>query len=105
MKRYAFLMKVKEGQEAEYVRRHEEVWPTVKQVCKRAGIQNYSIFMSGTQLFAFLECEDFESASRALAEDPETVKWEKYMEPIMDIVRGDQQGEGTNLLAEVFHLD
>jgi L-rhamnose mutarotase len=105
MKRHAFLMKVKPGEEKEYVRRHLEVWPSVKEACKRAGIRNYSIFMNGTLLFAYLECDDFERASKVLADDPETVKWETFMEPIMDMVRADQQGKGTNTLTEVFHLD
>jgi L-rhamnose mutarotase len=105
MKRYAFLMQVKPGQENEYVSRHLEVWPSVKQACKRAGIHNYSIFMNGTQLFAYLESEDFDLSSKLLADDPETVKWESFMEPIMNMVRADEQGEGTNLLTEVFHLD
>jgi L-rhamnose mutarotase len=61
--------------------------------------------MNGTLLFAYLECDDFEQASKMLADDPETVKWETFMEPIMDMVRANGQGEGTNLLAEVFHLD
>lgn len=105
MKRHAFVMKVKEGHEEEYVARHREVWSSVKEACKRAGIRNYSIFMSGTQLFAYMACEDFERSMQLLAEDPEVARWEAFMAPIMEAGRADEQGKGTNLLTEVFHLD
>jgi len=105
MKRYAFLMKVKEGFEEEYVRRHKEVWPSVLEANKRVGIRNYSIFMNGDTLFAYLECEDFDKATKLLAEDPEVAKWEAYMAPIMELGRVNEDGRETFVLQEVFHLD
>ena len=54
MQRVAFVMHVKEGQEAEYVRRHREVWPQVLADLERAGVEQMNIFMAGRQLFLYM---------------------------------------------------
>ena len=33
------------GQEAEYIRRHDEIWPELAKLLTRAGISNYSIHL------------------------------------------------------------
>ena len=44
MKRVAFTMQLKPGQKEEYKKRHDEIWPELKQLLKQAGISEYSIF-------------------------------------------------------------
>lgn len=36
----------------EYLALHRTVWPTVERTLTEAGIRNYSIFLSGSELFA-----------------------------------------------------
>ena len=84
MQRVAFVMHVKEGQEAEYVRRHREVWPQVLADLERAGVEQMNIFMAGRQFFLYMEVDDYAEAARILGECPESVRWEAYMEPIME---------------------
>ena len=88
MQRVAFVMHVKEGQEAEYVRRHREVWPQVLTDLERAGVEQVNIFMAGRQLFLYMEVDDYAEAARILGECPESVRWEAYMEPIMEDAGG-----------------
>jgi len=45
MKRVAFKMKLKVGYEVEYKKRHDEIWPELKEKLSRAGIYDYSIFL------------------------------------------------------------
>ncbi|MCK5693875.1 MAG: L-rhamnose mutarotase, partial [Bacteroidales bacterium] len=54
MKRLAFKMYLKEGFKEEYRKRHNELWPEVADLLKKAGVSNYSIFLDeGTNtLFA-----------------------------------------------------
>ena len=47
MERYAWKGRVK-GDIAEYKRRHDEIWPEMKEVLHEAGITNYSIWTSST---------------------------------------------------------
>ena len=44
-------MRVKEGQQDEYIQRHLQVWQEVLSDLKRAGVHKMSIFMFGLQLF------------------------------------------------------
>jgi len=84
MQRIAFIMTVKEGQEEEYVRRHQAVWPQILDDMKRAGIHKMSIFMRGREMFLYMEVDDYAEAIRILGKSPESVRWEEYMAPIME---------------------
>ena len=55
MKTFAFRMKLYPGQEAEYKRRHDNLWPELKKLLLDAGIKEYHIFLDKETytLFAF----------------------------------------------------
>ena len=83
MERVAFIMRVREGEEEEYRRRHREVWPAVLADLERAGGRSMSIFMADLQLFLYMEVEEYAAAVRVLAESSESVRREEYMAPIL----------------------
>ena len=68
MERIAFTMRVKPGQEAEYRRRHADVWPEMRRALKDAGCSNYSIYMKGRDLFAYMELDDFHRFKRLMSD-------------------------------------
>lgn len=104
MERIAFMMRVRPGQEAEYRRRHRAVWPEMLLALKDAGCSNYSIFMKGRDLFAYMEVTDFERFKRQMAASPDAQRWEAHMAGIME--RGILPETGFHeVLSEVFHLD
>lgn len=104
MERIAFTMRVKPDQEAEYRRRHQSVWPEMLLALKDAGCSNYSIYMKGRDLFAFMEVDDFERFKRHLAASGDAQRWEEHMSGIME--RGILPETGFHeRLVEVFHLD
>src|SRR3954463_782566 len=84
MDRVSFLMRVKDGYQDEYIRRHREVWPEVLDEQQRAGIKNMAIYMKGSDLFLYMEVEDYAKAVRVLSQSPAALRWEEYMAPIMD---------------------
>lgn len=104
MQRIAFLMKLKAGQEAEYLRRHDNIWPEMVETLKNAGMHNYSIFRHGTQLIAYLEVEDFKRMTEYLANDPTAARWEDTMQDIIER-EVDPETNFPALLPEMFHLD
>ena len=55
IKRVAFKMKLKPGFEAEYKKRHDEIWPELVKLIKDSGVSEYSIFLDRETniLFAF----------------------------------------------------
>ena len=76
--RSAWVMRLKPGQEAEYKRKHDEIWPEMVALLKSQGIHNYSIYRHGLTLFAHLERPE----SAPAAEPDEVIRrWWKWMEP------------------------
>ena len=104
MQHIAFLMQIKPGAEAEYQRRHQQVWPEMLAELKAAGCHTYSIFRAGLQLFAYLEVEDLERYRTYLAESAVAARWEAYMGDILLRVV-DPATNFPPLLIEIFHLD
>jgi L-rhamnose mutarotase len=104
MIRRAFVMSVNPGCEAEYVRRHDEIWPELVRVLKDHGARNYGIFLlrETRQLFAYVELED-EKRWKAVAGTSECQRWWKYMADLM-AHHPDGAPVATDL-TEVFHLD
>lgn len=80
--RVAWVMKLKPGQEAEYKRKHDEIWPEMVALIKSQGIRDYSIYRHGLLLFACLE-RDEPAISRA-APDPVAQRWKEWMAPHME---------------------
>ena len=62
MERYAWKAAVLPGKIAEYCRRHDEIWPEMLEMFRRAGIRNYSIWQTGDTLFGYYECDDLKTA-------------------------------------------
>ena len=59
MQRRAFSLKIKPGVKEEYKRRHNQIWPEMRQMLHDAGLRNYSIWMVGDDLlFGYYETDD-----------------------------------------------
>ena len=56
----AFKMQLHKGFEAEYKRRHDKLWPELRQLLKSNGISEYHIFLDETtnNLFGVLKAAD-----------------------------------------------
>lgn len=104
MKRIAFLMKLKPGFEAEYQRRHDELWPELAQALRAAGISDYSIFLDEDTrtLFAVQKRLD-DSTADSLSQLPIVKRWWASIAPLM--VANQDNSPATKPLREVFHLE
>ena len=104
MKRLAFKMKLHKGQEAEYKRRHDALWPGLKALLKQTGISEYSIFLDEetNTLFGVLKIEQPERMD-TLPEHPMMKKWWAYMKDIMDT--NPDNSPVSIPLKEVFYLE
>ena len=85
MQRRAFSFKIKAGVKEEYKRRHDEIWPEMRQMLADAGLRNYSIWMMGDDmLFGYYETDDDDYAVRFQAESKIGQKWEAYMADMLE---------------------
>ena len=84
MQRHAFKMRLNPGMEAEYTRRHDDIWPELVDLLREAGISNYSIHLDQetNTLFGYLERREDHSMDD-LPNHPVMRKWWAYMGDIM----------------------
>ena len=99
-----FKMKLYEGQEAEYEKRHNQIWPEMKDMIHEYGGKNYTIFLDKETLtlFGYIEIEDEERWAKG-ADTAINRKWWDFM---ADIVETNPNNSPVSIdLKEVFHLD
>ena len=103
MQRVAFIMKLLPGQEEEYKRRHDALWPELADLLREKGISQYSIFLdeANLQLFGYLLVRDPDMLD-ALRDEPLMKKWWTYMKDIMETNPDDSPVSIP--LTEVFYL-
>lgn len=101
--RKAFKMKLYEGMAQEYEKRHNALWPEMKEMIHAYGGSHYAIFLDEETniLYGYLEVED-EEKWNASANDPVCRKWWDYMADIME-THSDNSPVSTDL-KEVFYL-
>ena len=105
MERYAWKARVKPGMLAEYCRRHDNIWPEMKELLKDAGIRNYTIWNAGEELFGYYECEKGAAyAAKVQAESPVVNRWNAYMADVMEMELDPETGAQPRL-AQVFLFD
>lgn len=105
MERMAWTGRIKPGCKAEYIKRHDEIWPELVDVLKAAGIQNYSIFACGDQLFGYYECEKgIEFAEQTQAGSSVVDRWNQFMDDILELEMDPVTGAQPKL-TQVFRLD
>lgn len=101
MQRFCFTFQIRPGQEAEYKRRHDEIWPELVDALKDAGISNYSLFRRGVRVIAYCECEpDAQTAFAKVGATDVNARWfEDVIEELTD--------DAGRLFEtqEVWHLD
>ncbi len=104
MDRVGFKMHLNPGAQAEYRKRHDEIWPELSALLAARGIRDYTIFHDpGTDiLFAV-----FKKAPGArlddLASEPVMRRWWAHMADLMG-THPDQEPVQQPLV-EVFHMD
>ncbi len=101
--RIAFKMQLYKGFETEYKKRHEVLWPDLKQLLKSTGVSEYSIFLDETTnaLFGVMKADDL-TALDDLPSHPVMKKWWAYMKDIMET--NPDHSPVSIPLKEVFYL-
>ena len=99
-----FKMKLFPGMEAEYEKRHNALWPEMKDMIHEYGGKNYSIFLDRETLtlFGYIEIESEERWALSASTDA-CKRWWHYMKDIME-TNPDESPVSVDLLP-VFHLD
>ena len=93
MERFAWKGRIKPDMQAEYKRRHDEIWPELKELLKSAGIGNYTIWSDGEVLFGYYECEKgIAFAEKTQANSPIVARWNVYMQDVLELEMDPETG-------------
>jgi L-rhamnose mutarotase len=101
--RVAFKMKLFKGCEAEYRKRHDELWPELEALLQSSGISEYSIFLDEAtlDLFGVLKSTD----PKALDDLPSHAVMQKWWAYMKDIMESNPDHSPVSIpLKEVFYL-
>lgn len=103
MIRKVFTMQVYPDQVAEYIKRHNPVWPELAAALKDHGVHNYSLHLAddGTTLFGYAEIES-EARWAAVAATEVCQRWWASMAPLMRT--NEDNSPESKSLREVFYL-
>lgn len=103
MEKIAFVMQLNKGCEAEYEKRHDEIWPELVTELTKAGIEDYSIFLhpETLQLFAVL----WRKSDHSMNDLPLTNVMQKWWQYMGDIMQSNPDNSPVvTSLNKVFHL-
>ena len=102
--RVAFKMKLKDGHIEEYKKRHDEIWPELKELLSQSGIHDYSIFLDEetNTLFAIHKLRQGEIAATDLGSNALVQRWWAMMADIMET--HEDHSPVTVPLKEMFYL-
>ncbi|WP_428640986.1 L-rhamnose mutarotase [Roseibium sp.] len=103
MEKVAFKMRLNPGMEAEYTKRHDEIWPELVTLLKEAGIRDYSIHLDReTNILFGVLWRSEEHGMDDLPNHPVMKKWWAHMADIME-TKPDNEPVAVPL-ETVFHM-
>ncbi|WP_326585098.1 L-rhamnose mutarotase [Streptomyces sp. NBC_00487] len=92
--RVALHTKVRADRVEEYEAAHREVPEELTTAIRAAGVSQWTIWRSGTDLFHLLEVEDYARMIAELEKLPVNIAWQARMADLLDVVH-DYSAEGS----------
>jgi L-rhamnose mutarotase len=98
-------MRLKPGAGAEYARLHEDLPDAMLEQLERAGVRNYTIFLDGEDLFAYLEAGNLERFRSVMREGAPQDDWVGAVRDLFAAQAVDPDFGLPPRLHEVFRFD
>jgi len=100
----AFKMHLKPGCKEEYRKRHNALWPELRQLLRENGVSDYSIFLDEeTNILFAVQQQSGEQSSQDLGSLDVVQRWWAYMADIMET--NPDNSPVTVPLEEVFYME
>jgi L-rhamnose mutarotase len=104
MQRKALQLRIRQERVADYDEAHRHVWPELIAELQAFGVQNYSIFRRGQELFLYLSVPDFAELLRNLEASEINRRWQKMLAPMFEPVPSLEPDESFAMMDEVFFI-
>ena len=102
--RIALHSEIREGAIDDYRTNHARIPDDLAATFARIGIHEWTIWRSGHRLFHLVECDDWDAAVAALADDPADHAWQADIGRFVELFRDADGAEGTAPLEQVWDL-
>lgn len=102
--RIALHTRVRDDRIQEYEQAHAAVPAELTDAIRAAGVTNWTIWRSGTDLFHVIECADYPAMLASLAADPVNSAWQARMAELLDTPHDYSAAGGDAALPVVWRL-
>ena len=106
MKRFADVIRVPAERYAEYIEKHDHIWPSIVQMMNKAHIENFTIFHRNGYLFKYYEYtgDDYEADMKTLSDNEEHQRWLEFTAVCQEPVETAEEGQWWAPMEEIFHI-
>ncbi|MEU4346507.1 L-rhamnose mutarotase [Streptomyces sp. NPDC023838] len=102
--RVALHTRVRVDRVEAYEAAHQEVPQELTAAIRAAGVTEWTIWRSGTELFHLIECADYARLLAELEELPVNIAWQARMAELLDVVHDYSDGGADASLPVVWKL-
>ena len=102
--RIALHTRVRANRVEEYERAHREVPAELTGAIRAAGVESWTIWRSGTDLFHVIDCADYDAVLARLTALPVNVAWQARMAELLEVTHDYSAGGGAAALPVVWQL-
>ena len=105
MKRFGDVIRVPAEKYAEYVEKHDHIWPEIVEMMRRAHIENFTIFHRDGYLFKYFEYtgDDYEADMKKLDNERHR-QWLEFTAVCQQPVESAEEGQWWAPMDEIFHI-
>ncbi len=106
MQRFADVIRVPAEKYAEYVEKHDHIWPNIVEMMRQAHIENFTIFHRDGYLFKYFEYtgDDFQADMEKLNSYEEHSRWLEFTAVCQQPVETAKENEWWAPMEEIFHI-
>lgn len=106
MQRFGDVIRVPADKYAEYVEKHDNIWPSIVEMMRQAHIENFTIFHRDGYLFKYYEYtgDDYEADMAKLSSIEEHQKWLDFTAVCQQPVDSAKEGEWWAPMDNIFHI-
>lgn len=99
----AYIGRIRQGKEREYIEAHKNVWPELIEAMRKAGVVREICFVFENTIFVFVEAQDISVTMDNLMRDPINQEWDVFMEPLLELP-GNSSKEMFPEMEDVFSM-
>lgn len=106
MQRFGDVIRVPAEKYAEYVEKHDNIWPSIVEMMRQAHVENFTIFHRDGYLFKYYEYtgDDYEADMKKLNDNELHQQWLAFTAVCQKPVEFAKEDEWWSSMDDIFHI-